>query len=107
MSLSLKALILHVHMFKTAQNKTADPGHAQEMLLPQVQEVAKSSKLTAARQDGSMQRTSTAFKNRSGFRGVRRVGHTHAQTDCMSLSTCQHSNSFLHQSPLKYPDQQL
>ena len=48
----------------------------------QVQEVAKSEKLkeldsvNSNRVDSSMQRTSTAFKNRSGFRGVRRVRQT-------------------------------
>ena len=45
----------------------------------QVQEVAQAAKLERSDSadsgviDRSMQRTSTAFKNRSGFRGVRRV----------------------------------
>ena len=46
----------------------------------QVQEVAQAAKLDhsdsagSSVMDRSMQRTSTSFKNRSGFRGVRRVG---------------------------------
>ena len=47
----------------------------------QVQEVAQAAKLDhsdsagSSVRDQSMQRTSTSFKNRSGFRGVRRVCH--------------------------------